>query len=429
MPFWTRLAGAASLSLLLGCATEPTSPSLSLTVGTTSPSFDSPLSLRLRATNADGTAGTGEVQLTTTGGTLAESALTLVDGRASTTLGCDRLDAACQRSITVVATWNGLETQRTVRFGDRPDGGPVGDSGVPEDGGVTDAGSVDAGSGEYRFDPDRVYAVGTATPSRCEPVLAIADLAQSTTTLGLPCPLGRAVLRNQRLLYVSAQQVWTFAPDRLDAGYPANPRGNDVEEATVCRDAGVSELWASPDGVLGVRCGSGITYVGTTQLDPTEQLIALASSGRRVAQTPGGVTLFTPMGSFPLQNQPAVISSGGFRELSGTITLAGELADGGCALHEISSTGVVTQRGMYSPMPSDVAEACVRGQLAVDGNGALYVSTTRLGQVVVVRRRLTPGTSAVVLVDAATPSGFADGGQLQFNASQASRVFQLLTGP
>ena len=200
-------------------------------------------------------------------------------------------------------------------------------------------------------------------------------------------------------------------------------------EPTPCRDAGVTELWASPDGVLGVRCGSGSTYVGTTQLDPTEQLLALASGGRRVAQTPGGVTLLTQTGTFPLQNQPAVISSAGFRELNGTITLAGELADGGCALHDVSNTGVVSQRGVYSPMPSDVAEACVRGQLAVDGNGALYVSSTRLGQVIVVRRPLTPGASAVVLVDAARPSGFADGGQLQFNASQASGVFQLLTGP
>lgn len=114
-----KLTGAAVLALgLAACSSEePTTPTGSATL-TLNPSPRSIVddgtltSVRINTLTAEGTPGTGEVELTAQAGSFDNDAktvmLTLVDGKATVGFRCLKAsDAACSGAVRLEGTWNG----------------------------------------------------------------------------------------------------------------------------------------------------------------------------------------------------------------------------------------------------------------------------------------------------------------------------------
>jgi hypothetical protein len=122
--------------------------SLTLTPNPRTISDDGEVSLiSVKAQNADGTPGTGEVTFTTTAGLLGEEVVTLEDGMGAVGLACAKsLDTKCVGTVRVTAKWKDETVTTTLTVRAAGDGG-TGDGGTG-DGGTGDGGTGDGGTGD-----------------------------------------------------------------------------------------------------------------------------------------------------------------------------------------------------------------------------------------------------------------------------------------
>jgi hypothetical protein len=104
-----RLSSLVSVLVALGACAPPADPSLTIEAAPSVLDYVRRAStLRIVATNADGTIGRGQVTLTVSPGELDADTLDLDEyGVARTTVGCPTTDAACVEggSLKVTATW------------------------------------------------------------------------------------------------------------------------------------------------------------------------------------------------------------------------------------------------------------------------------------------------------------------------------------
>jgi hypothetical protein len=132
----------------------------------------------ITATNADGTAGSGTVTLKAVAGALgnstAEEAVTLSNGKGTTSFTCNKAaDAKCAGNVRIDATWDTTVSSVTLTVGSSSttDGGTGGDGGVNTDGG---SGSGDGGTNL------------TVASSKASVFTSVGDYAEITATLTGP---------------------------------------------------------------------------------------------------------------------------------------------------------------------------------------------------------------------------------------------------
>lgn len=218
---------------------QPPPPTLDLLVATVRPDTDA--TVTITATNGDGTAGTGLVELSTTLGNLGAGSLTLVEGSARTTVRCSRSTPGCAAGgmLQVTARWtssSGLITQSaTARIVAAIEPNP--DAGVVVDAGVRDAG-VDAGvSSDAGVVVDAGLVIVDGTPLNLAPGegLVLGRLGSPRTLgfspfssaavvrVGFDRMPDQAVILSNRLVYVRNGNVWVWQEDDIfpDAGVDA----------------------------------------------------------------------------------------------------------------------------------------------------------------------------------------------------------------
>ncbi|WP_224364295.1 Ig-like domain-containing protein [Hyalangium versicolor] len=131
--------------------------------------------LTITATNADGSAGTGDVTVVTPAGALGnsdtEEKLNLANGKATTSFTCDKTaDAKCAGSVRIEATWGSTTGTVTVTVSS----GSTGDGGTPDGG----TGNPDGGSGSG----DGGTTI-TVVSSKSSVFTSVGDFAEITATL------------------------------------------------------------------------------------------------------------------------------------------------------------------------------------------------------------------------------------------------------
>ncbi len=134
--------------------------------------------LEISGTNADGTAGTGDVTLKAVAGALgnstAQETVTLANGKATTSFTCDKsADPKCAGNVRIEGTWGTAvaSTTLTVGSGSSTDGG-TGDGGVPP----TDGGSGTGDGGTLL----------SVVSSKSSVFTSVGDFAEITATLTGP---------------------------------------------------------------------------------------------------------------------------------------------------------------------------------------------------------------------------------------------------
>lgn len=303
--------------VVVNCSGEPPpTPSLSVSARPgIIDEFGQTSTIRVTATQADGTPGSGSVSLSSAAGSLkAGTTLTLSSGIAETPFTCAvAADPGCQGQVAITAQWNGIMATRRIFVGDAGipgtgggagggggdggtaggtggGGGSAGDGGMtdagPSDGGATDGGPIDSGVPDAG-PPDagtlppsdgglsntvRLFGKLTATNP---PTWAVAPLeTPSAAQVGFPSGAfaTTAVVRpSGTVIYLDElnDQLWEFVPDFYEAGpggtavYPTMPTANDTPfNTSPCSSGnGVSDFWVWPDtGGVVYRCANTMSY-------------------------------------------------------------------------------------------------------------------------------------------------------------------------
>lgn len=406
----TEWLGVCAAVVLLSCAPKGT-PVLDIELGKRL-TDRGPVVVRVVATKADGTIGSGPLTITAASGSLSVSVVELdAFGTGRVNWSCDpTTEPECAGSVRVAAEWTseGISVNAEARLSAAEVGGAGGGAG--------------GGGGAFSSWAGSVLLFGSLSES--SRLGAIAPLsAPNESRVGfnrLTRTRALAVKPTGEFFYwshtdgepESSSKIFQFVEDQLpllsvaDWGYPGTPERNDIEIAKPpC--GGANLLFRPDNGSTVWACGNGDFYENGAVLNVGGSPLATfysalpGASGLMLRWDSGGLALRDAGGVETPVNVPLTLSLHPRRAVADGFLLIDYRSTSECSLYHLSLDGTLTARGAYGPLPTGVSvvngNGCNRGVMTADGQFYVHGVSPTLDDVVL--RRFADGSPSEVVYD------------------------------